>query len=107
VLEAVRRLAADNGIAIFCGFIQKQKTGLAGGYSASGSRFGEEDFLNGVVLFDSTGQRLSTYHKIHTGTWDSEFAFRRGGSLPPVFEFHGLKMALVVCYDCYFPELFR
>ncbi|WP_395405803.1 nitrilase-related carbon-nitrogen hydrolase (plasmid) [Arthrobacter sp. UC242_113] len=58
-------------------------------------------------LFDEVGIELTRYRKSHLfgpveGTW-----FQPGDELPETVEFHGLKVALGICFDAEFPEFVR
>ena len=96
-LARVRQLASQHGIAILYGHVERASSGVP-----------SAPFANAATLIEaSSGQRLLTYHKLHTGTWHPEFSFSCGRELPPVIELHGMRVAVIICYDAYFPETFR
>jgi len=69
--------------------------------------------LNSTLVFDPQGVRVSRYDKIHL------FGFRKGseqynesatieaGRQPIAFDAAGFRVALSICYDLRFPELYR
>ncbi|MCK6406937.1 MAG: carbon-nitrogen hydrolase family protein [Rhodocyclaceae bacterium] len=69
--------------------------------------------LNSTLVFDPQGVRVSRYDKIHL------FGFRKGseqynesatieaGRQPVAFDAAGFRVALSICYDLRFPELYR
>ena len=93
--EEIVLIAGENKISICYGYIDSTSTG----------------FLNSVDFISADGphppQRILQYSKLHTGTWGVESGFKRGSSLPKVVKFHGINISVVICYDMYFPELFR
>ena len=95
----VRSLAVDHGVAILYGHIER---------IPSQHTSPDAPYLNSVTLVEgSSGEALLKYSKLHTGTWHPEGRFARGPHLPPIIEFHGIRLAAIVCYDAYFPELWR
>lgn len=62
---------------------------------------------NRFVLFNRTGQLVSHYDKIHLFTPMQEDKYLQPGNKLAVFEIEGFKVALAICYDLRFPEMFR
>jgi predicted amidohydrolase len=71
-------------------------------------------FHNSAYVVDETGRPLGVYRKTHipailpsklaggTGSYE-KFYFAPGGDLP-VFELHGVRFGIQICYDRKFPE---
>ncbi len=60
-----------------------------------------------MSFVDKNGERLCTYRKTHL--WDPFHSFERravqwGSDLPPIIEFMGIKIGLLICWDVEFPE---
>jgi len=55
------------------------------------------------------GTTLSTYRKINivNGTEDTLFGLSPGSKVSPVIECDGVLIGLAVCFDIWFPEIFR
>lgn len=71
-------------------------------------------FYNSTYVVDETGRHLGTYRKTHipailpsklaggTGSYE-KFYFTPGSALP-VFDLHGVRFGIQICYDRKFPE---
>ncbi len=92
--EQRRRLAAiavESGIGLVASTVEHR---------------GESRYIS-ASLFDEAGRELTRYRKSHLfgpveGTW-----FQPGDELPEIVEFHGVKVALGICFDVEFPEFVR
>ncbi|MFA9476869.1 carbon-nitrogen family hydrolase [Phycisphaerales bacterium AB-hyl4] len=62
---------------------------------------------NQAVVFDPQGAQLARYAKLHPFSHAGEDDHFAGGDRLALFDWQGLKVAPVVCYDLRFPELFR
>lgn len=62
---------------------------------------------NEAVACDPTGAEIARYAKLHPFSYAGENKHFAGGSHLALFDWRGLKVAPVVCYDLRFPELFR
>lgn len=69
---------------------------------------------NSSLVLDRAGQLLARYDKMHLFKWHhdcrqtvDETQLYEPGPEPVRFQFHGWTLALSVCYDLRFPELFR
>jgi omega-amidase len=62
---------------------------------------------NGASILDAAGKPIARYVKCHGFTPAGEHEAYAGGDGPIVFDWEGLKVAPLVCYDLRFPELFR
>ena len=88
-LELVRQAAAETGVAAAVG----------------ASRRGPDGVRNSLVLFSKRGDTIGEYVKTHLTDSDRD-CYVPGGSLP-VFNFEGVPMGLLICYDQRFPEPWR
>ena len=85
---------------------------LVGG-SIAERREGREKLSNTSLVFDSGGQVVAVYRKIHLfdvevgGVVYRESEAEEPGEEPVVAEVEGWKLGLTVCYDVRFPELYR
>ena len=59
------------------------------------------------ALVDRTGRVVTRYAKSHLFGAEERASFRPGAAPPPVVDFLGLKIALLICYDVEFPEVVR
>lgn len=62
---------------------------------------------NEAVAFGPDGNELARYAKLHPFSHASEDRYFVGGDRLALFQWQGLTVAPVVCYDLRFPELFR
>lgn len=60
-----------------------------------------------ATLLDVDGTVLADYAKVHLFGDDERKAFGPGSRPPAVVDFHGLRTALLICYDVEFPEAVR
>ncbi|XTR51806.1 nitrilase-related carbon-nitrogen hydrolase [Pseudarthrobacter sp. So.54] len=60
-----------------------------------------------ATLVDENGTELLNYAKVHLFGPDEREAFVPSEAGPCVVDFHGVKTALVICYDVEFPESVR
>jgi predicted amidohydrolase len=85
---------------------------LVGG-SITERREGREKLSNTCLVFDSSGDVVATYRKIHMFDVDvGGHAYRESEAEEPgqetlVCEAEGWRVGLSVCYDLRFPELYR
>jgi len=85
---------------------------LVGG-SIAERREGREKLSNTSLVFDSDGEVVATYRKIHLfdvevgGVVYRESEAEEPGEEAVVAEAEGWKLGLSVCYDVRFPELYR
>lgn len=63
--------------------------------------------FNTAVVFDAEGNEVTAYHKMHVMEIYGEDKKYERGSRVVTFEWAGMKVAPVVCYDLRFPEVFR
>jgi predicted amidohydrolase len=62
---------------------------------------------NKSLVFSPTGELLAFYTKMRPFTPGGESENYAAGERPTVFNWQGWKVALFVCYDLRFPEIFR
>ncbi|GAP54504.1 hydrolase in pqqF 5'region, partial [Arthrobacter sp. Hiyo6] len=60
-----------------------------------------------ATLVDDQGVELLHYAKVHLFGAEEREVFEPADSAPDVVDFHGIKTALVICYDVEFPETVR
>lgn len=58
-------------------------------------------------LYNAEGRELTRYRKNHLFGPVEDAWFQPGDELPETVEFHGLKVALGICFDAEFPEFVR
>lgn len=63
--------------------------------------------VNQASVFAADGTRLSSYVKCHGFTPAGEHEAYAPGTGASLFEWAGLKVAPLICYDLRFPEMFR
>ncbi|MFA5991394.1 MAG: carbon-nitrogen hydrolase [Candidatus Doudnabacteria bacterium] len=67
-------------------------------------------FYNTAVVFDGKGKNIGKYHKIHIphdpGFYEKEY-FEHGQLGYKIFQTGGVKFAVLICYDQWFPEAAR
>ena len=62
---------------------------------------------NMALTFDPQGQLLGAYAKQHPFSYGGETSHYQPGELFFQFDWHGCKVAPLICYDLRFPETFR
>lgn len=85
-------LAREYGSAVLGGLVTKGPEGKG---------------LNQSLVLAPDGHELSRYTKIQPFSLGGEAAVHEKGSAPVVFEWRGLKVAPLICYDLRFPEIAR
>jgi agmatine deiminase len=67
-------------------------------------------YFNSAVVIGGNGKSLGRYHKIHIpydpGFYEKEY-FEKGESGYKIFKADGVKFAVLICYDQWFPEAAR
>lgn len=92
VIDAVARLAAENGIWINGTMLALNEEGLVS---------------NTSLLFSADGKRAGTYRKIHLFSFIGEERHMAPGQYTTTVETRWGLFGLSICYDLRFPELFR
>ena len=99
-VAAMRRWASRHGITLVGGSITER-------------REGREKLSNTSLVFDSDGELVAVYRKIHLFDVDvggqsyRESEAEEPGEEPVVARLEGWPIGLTVCYDLRFPELYR
>jgi omega-amidase len=63
--------------------------------------------LNQALVVAPDGREVARYSKIHPFSFGEEHRCYTGGESIELFDWHGLRVAPMVCYDLRFPEVFR
>jgi predicted amidohydrolase len=80
---------------------------LLAGVAARDLVAGREVFQNTALLFGPRGELEATYRKQKLFAYANEHGFYEPGEGPSVVMVRGVRVALFICYDLRFPELFR
>jgi predicted amidohydrolase len=105
-------LEGGESVAAMSEWARRHGITLIGG-SIAERREGREKLSNTSVVFDSGGQIVAVYRKIHLfdvevgGVVYRESEAEEPGEEPVVAEVEGWRIGLTVCYDVRFPELYR
>ncbi len=62
--------------------------------------------LNKSFFVNNRGHIIANYSKIHPFSFAKEDRYFNAGNSLSVFNFHGYKVGLTICYDLRFPELY-
>ncbi|MBA4214750.1 MAG: carbon-nitrogen hydrolase [Polaromonas sp.] len=87
--QAVAAIAQRHGIAIVHGYPELNPQGRP---------------FNAVQFVDADGECLANYRKTHLFGDIDRAQFSPGPQAPAVFDWHGWRLGLLVCYDIEFPE---
>jgi predicted amidohydrolase len=87
----VSSIARETGVAIVAGLPEAH----------------EGSIYNTALFVDESGERLAHYRKTHLFGDLDRALFRRGEEAPPLIDYRGLRLALLICYDVEFPETVR
>ena len=90
--QFLRDLAKKHGCCVVGGVVTENEAG---------------NCQNEAVVFDATGRELARYAKIQPFNPGGEGEVHQPGTEVFVFEWAGLKIAPLICYDLRFPELAR
>ncbi len=92
----------DEGPA--CGLLRDWSA--AGRLVASGlCERGADALYNSAVVY-ADGHLATVYHKVHLFANESTF-FKPGDEKPPVVQYHGQHLGVMICFDWFFPEMAR
>ena len=106
-LENIRDIADRNGqetIALMSELAKKHQINIHAG-SVADLRDGE--VYNTTYLFDRQGQVVGQYSKIHLFRLMDEEKYLQAGGDIGLFQFDGVQLGTMICYDLRFPELTR
>ena len=90
-LKMMSNLAKEYNINIGFGWVKKD----------------DEGYHNIYSIVNRNGKEVADYAKIHPFSYSKEDLFYKAGEELCVFELDNIKMAVFICYDLRFPELFR
>lgn len=90
--QAVARIAQHHGIAIVCGYPERNPHGRP---------------FNAAQAIAPDGTRLMNYRKTHLFGDLDRAQFSAGNAASQVFEWRGWRLGLLICYDVEFPETVR
>jgi predicted amidohydrolase len=105
-------LEGGDSVAAMSAWARAHGITLVGG-SITERREGREKLSNTSVVFDTEGEVVAVYRKIHLfdvevgGVVYHESETEEPGEEPVVAEIEDWKIGLSVCYDVRFPELYR
>lgn len=88
----LRELAVKYGCAVLGGVVTPGKEGQG---------------KNQALVIDPDGRELARYTKVQPFSLGGEAEVHEHGAAPVLFEWAGLKVAPLICYDLRFPELAR
>jgi deaminated glutathione amidase len=109
---AAETIEDGESVAAMRGWASRHGITLVGG-SITERREGREKLSNTSLVFDSDGELVAVYRKIHLFDVDvgghsyRESEAEEPGEEPVVARLEGWPIGLTVCYDLRFPELFR
>ncbi len=103
-VEEARQRAESVPAGPFCTMLREWSTD--GRLVVAGICEASEDGLFNSAVAMGDGTLLATYRKIHLFAKE-KYYFRPGDEEPPVFEFHGHRYGLMICFDWAFPEVAR
>ena len=88
-LNRLHAVATESSCAVVVGFAEKS----------------EEGMFNSAAFLKPDGTK-ALYRKIHL--YGSENIFFKPGNIPfKVYDYNGIKLGMIVCFDWYFPESIR
>jgi omega-amidase len=90
-VRAFSKIAAENKLWIIAGLSMRR----------------EGKYLNSAVAFAPDGSVAATYDKQRLFGYAKETEVYSAGNKPCIIEINGVSLALFVCFDLRFPELFR
>jgi predicted amidohydrolase len=90
ILKEVARIAKTSGVGVVFGYPETFKNNI----------------YNSAIVFDQNGKLINNYRKVTLPNKFERDTFKVGDGTE-VFEFKGIKCAILICYDLEFPELAR
>ncbi len=88
----LRELAREKGVFVLAGQVQSASRGRR---------------LNEAICIAPSGRRIARYVKLHLFSPGGETRHYAPGAEVTLFRWRGLKVAVFICYDLRFPEVFR
>lgn len=97
-------LAAHPVFEAFCAAAVKAKIAVIGTLSAKV----DGGYANTGFLLDARGKLAGVYRKKHPAPSEEAVVTKPAKGDPfPVFDFKGIRVAIAICMDIHFPEMFR
>jgi omega-amidase len=90
--EFLREIAVTHRVGVVAGMVRTTGRGRP---------------VNQAIALDGRGRIIGCYSKIQLFSPSGEHRYYQAGSRVEVFRWGGLRMAMFICYDLRFPELFR
>lgn len=91
-IQSIQDIAKDFGVALICGFVEKNPGGKP---------------FNTQFVISKEGKLIAYYRKNHLFTQSAEPDVYSAGSELATFELEGWKCGLSTCFDIRFPRLFE
>ncbi|RGE23328.1 carbon-nitrogen hydrolase family protein [Leucobacter sp. wl10] len=107
--DRVRQLAAERPLERVRGIARRHRIGIvAGGPEAPGDPgLADAPVFNAAWLIDEQGEVLARHHKIQLFGELDRALFVAGDAPATIADFHGHRIALLICFDVEFPETVR
>ena len=99
ISQALAALAQRYQFYVVAGVAQKQIHSKCDGQ--------QETFFNRALAFDRQGRQIGSYSKQKLFSYAGEDHAFAAGHTAQIIELDGQRVALFICYDLRFPELFR
>lgn len=77
------------------------------GIATRATESGREAFFNSSILFAPDGSSIAEYRKQRLFAYAAEHGTYTAGTQPVIAEVNGVRVAMLICFDLRFPELFR
>lgn len=91
-IRLISSMAKEFKVAILFGYAEREMQGTS------------ITVYNSAMMIDSDGTILCNYRKVHLyGEYERKL-FTAGDRLPPVIDFKGIKLAILICFDIEFVE---
>lgn len=90
--QFIPSIACEFGVTVVAGLVTRDRDGKG---------------LNQALVCDPSGNEIARYIKIHCFSPGKEAIHYRGGNQIVLFDWNGMKVCPLICYDLRFPEVFR
>lgn len=92
-------------VAVMQNMAQQYHIAIGFGWAAVGE--GTKKGTNRFTIIDALGKKLAEYSKLHPFTYGKESVYYEKGTEIVTVPFLGRTIALFICYDLRFPEIFQ
>ena len=89
LMQRISQAAKNDNISVILGYSEKDE---------------ENKYHNSMIFFNSEGNRIANYRKVHV--WPTEKGFEKGDKIS-VVNWEGINVGLAICADVCFPEFIR